>query len=145
MSRARWQIELLFKRIKQLVRIHRLRSSHPLTNEATLTALLVGWALVERQAGFLRDQVDQQEAEPTEEAPAATVPPLSTWQIDAVLVQSLRSMILGRWTWRQIQQQLHQIRYLLASPQEDRVHQESSILQRLDSILAAIPSGGSLG
>ena len=142
--RARWQIELLFKRIKQLVRIHRLPSSHQLTNEATLAALLVGWALVERQAGFLRDQMDQEEAELTDAAEAASVPPVSTWQIEAVLVQSLRTMILGCWTWRQIQQQLHQIRYLLASPQGDRVHQESSILQRLDAILAAIPLGGSL-
>ena len=147
--RARWQIELLFKRIKQLVRIHRLHSSHLLTNEATLAALLVGWALVEQQAARLRTKADQnageREALPANHLPEAEDGPWSSWQLAAVLVQSLRSMILGCWTWRQIQQELHHLKHLLTSPQQDRVHQESAILQRLDAILAALPVGGSLG
>lgn len=148
--RARWQIELLFKRIKQLVRIHRLHSSHLLSNEATLAALLVGWALVEQQAARLRKQEDQNVGEPEQMAAddrtQAEDELWSNWQLAAVLVQSLRSMILGCWTWRQIQQQLHHLRHLLTSPQQDRVHQESAILQQLDAILAALPAeAGSRG
>lgn len=55
--RARWQIELLFKRVKQLVWIHRLHSTSALSTQATLAAVLVGRALLERQTTDLRAQM----------------------------------------------------------------------------------------
>jgi len=45
--RARWQVELVFKRMKQLLRFNQLRSTHRTTVEATVRALLVAWALPE--------------------------------------------------------------------------------------------------
>lgn len=129
--RARWQIELLFKRIKQLVRIHRLRSWRRESNEATLAALLVGWALIERQAALVRQtQAKQQEEEAL----------VSSWEVDAVLVQSLRSMILGTWSWQQIKQKLESIRRVLTCHPQARLHQESTILRQLDQILAGLPA-----
>jgi len=106
-----------------------------------LAALLVGWALVEQQAARLRKQEDQKSEQMAAEDQTQAGDDLwSNWQLAAVLVQSLRSMILGCWTWRQIQQQLRHLKHLLTSPQQDRVHQESAILQQLDAILAALPA-----
>src|SRR4030095_12363832 len=52
--RARWQVELVFKRMKQLLRLNQLRSTHPPSVEATVRALLVAWALQEGMMGELR-------------------------------------------------------------------------------------------
>ena len=133
--RARWQIELLFKRIKQLVRVHRLRSDARESNEATLAALLVGWALVEQQAARLREQLAATQDAPAQEAASG---PLSSWEVEAVLVQSLRSMILGGFCWSQIQQKLEQIRRLLTVHPQARLHQESTILAHLEQILVSV-------
>ncbi len=43
--RARWQVELVFKKMKQLLRLNQLRTKHPASVEATVRALLVAWAL----------------------------------------------------------------------------------------------------
>jgi hypothetical protein len=140
--RARWQIELLFNRIKQLVRIHRLRRPQLEANEATLAALLLGWVLIERQAAHLRAQFLPLEQTGQQQDPGHgsdnVVRPISTWERDAVLVQSLRSMILGPWTWTQIQQKLDQIARLLICHPPARVHQESTILAHLEQVLAAL-------
>jgi hypothetical protein len=45
---ARWHIELVFKRIKQLLGQHRLRCRTAATAQPTLTALLLGWASTSR-------------------------------------------------------------------------------------------------
>src|SRR6267143_818342 len=43
--RARWQVELVFKKMKQLLRLNQIRSKHPTSVEATVRALLIAWAL----------------------------------------------------------------------------------------------------
>ena len=45
--RARWHVELVLKRMKQLLRFNQLRSTHRTTIEATVRAPLVAWALQE--------------------------------------------------------------------------------------------------
>ena len=45
--RARWQVELVFKKMKQLLRLNQIRSTHRTSVEATVRALLVAWALHE--------------------------------------------------------------------------------------------------
>jgi hypothetical protein len=45
--RARWQVELVLKRMKQLLRFNQLRSTQRTTVEATVRALLVAWAVQE--------------------------------------------------------------------------------------------------
>jgi len=51
---ARWHIELLFKRIKQLLGMQRLRCTTAQTAEPTITALLLGWALLEEESAQIR-------------------------------------------------------------------------------------------
>jgi hypothetical protein len=95
--RARWQVEMVFKRLKQLVRLHGLPSHLYPTNEAILALLLVGWALIERQAACWRTRIAS----------------LSTWQCTALLVDALRAMLWGRWSWSTITRQLEALwRYL---------------------------------
>ncbi len=52
--RARWQIELLIKRFKQLLQLASLRGRTVLSNEATLLALLVAWSLLQEEVLFAR-------------------------------------------------------------------------------------------
>ncbi len=112
--RTRWQIELLFARIKQMVRLHRLGSVHLQSNQAVLAA------------------------GPTEPQSA----PLSTWGLCAILLQSLRTMIPGCWSWAQIRASLAQMAPLLRVHPQNRPHQESEMLASLTAILLASCQGG---
>ncbi len=51
---ARWHIELLFKRMKQLLKLQTLRCTTMATAKATITALLLGWALLEEESTAVR-------------------------------------------------------------------------------------------
>jgi hypothetical protein len=51
---ARWHIELLFKRIKQLLKLQTLRCKTVATARSTITSLLVGWALLEEESAAVR-------------------------------------------------------------------------------------------
>ena len=101
--RARWHIELLFKRIKQLLHQHRLRCESVATARATLCALLLAWALQEEelvQARLsLQEAVRQAQApEPAEGAPApeeAGEPALSEWLLATLSVDLLRQQVRG--------------------------------------------------
>jgi hypothetical protein len=57
--RARWQIELVIKRMKQVLKLGQLRGTTALTNEATLLALLVCWALQQQEAASARALLQQ--------------------------------------------------------------------------------------
>ena len=52
--RARWQVELVFKKMKQLLRLNQIRSKHRTSVEATVRALLIAWALHESTTTWLR-------------------------------------------------------------------------------------------
>lgn len=142
--RARWQIELLFKRIKQLLVRHAVQSHHAQSNQAVLAVLLVGWALVEEQAGALKvalldDPMPDQLEDRADDESANRPRPASSWQVMAALVQSLRSMILGTWTWQQVWHSAKDLARLLTVQPQDRVHYESMLCQHF----AADPPGGS--
>jgi hypothetical protein len=130
--RTRWQIELLFKRIKQLVRLHRLRSNVMQSNQAVLAAMLIGWILLEQQANQVRQDAQAQEAE-------SQAAPISTWALCAILLQSLRTMILGSWTWSQIRATLGQTRRLITPEPQQRPQQGSACVDQLILILSTRP------
>lgn len=134
--RARWQIELLFKRIKSLVRLHRLRSPQPQSNQAVLAALLIGWILLEQQARKVRaDLAGELEADR----------PISTWALCALLVQSLRTMLLGCWTWSLLRASLLLDREAVVVPrQKKRSQQEATIVEQLTRFLCESSCGRSL-
>jgi transposase len=51
---AHWHIELLFKRIKQLLQRQSLRCKTAATAKSTITLLLLGWALLEEESAAVR-------------------------------------------------------------------------------------------
>jgi hypothetical protein len=55
---ARWQIELLIKRIKQLLQIHRLPDATASFNRSTVACLLIAWIFQEQDARQLQILLD---------------------------------------------------------------------------------------
>jgi hypothetical protein len=142
--RARWQIELFIKRLKQVLKLAQLRGQTALTNEATILALLVAWALVQPEVISARQLLSQavelwQEAhQHTQATPQMTEPgkPLamattvSSWTITAVCVQTLRQLVVGCWTFARLQACWPLLLRYLAHRRR-RPHQESAIRSQL--------------
>lgn len=91
--RCRWQIELLFKRIKQVLDTHRLPCRCPRTAQAMIAALLVAWLLIEDEASELRRQIT--DGEPL-------VLPVSSWQLNQWSQASLQNVVKGWWSPHQL-------------------------------------------
>lgn len=152
--RARWQIELLIKRMKQLLKLAQLRGKTAVTNEATILALLVAWSLVQPEVAWARQVLSQAmqqwqtahdeplacaagslpgeplacaaESQPGSPLAPGTATTLSSWTITALGVQTLRQLVQGSWTFAR----LHAcwpflLRFL--SHRRRRRHQESAI------------------
>jgi DDE family transposase len=133
---ARWQIELLFKRMKQILHLNQLRGQTIETNEVTILASLLAWVVHEHHAQQCRAVLDAlyQPVEPPplpaseetavqEEQQAA----LSEWHLAAVGVHTLRVATQGYWTTSRLQLCVpHLQRFLRGSPRKRR-HQRHSI------------------
>jgi hypothetical protein len=135
--RARWHIELVFKRIKQLLKQQRLRGSTATTAQASLTALLVGWALMEEESSAVRiamaDAMQAVEEEPAAEPMPATQAagscgqvqgggPLSEWMLAEISVDLLCQQIRGRYTAARFRECLPQLQRFLCSGHRRRPH-----------------------
>ncbi len=124
---ARWQIELVFKRIKQLLRVATLRGKRPATVEATIRALLVAWALEEQVAEEVRALLPSGARSPTS--------PASSWLLAGLSVQTLREQVRGEWTLARIRACLPRlVRFLVNSPRKRR-QQEAQLRQWLEERL----------
>src|SRR5262245_51481730 len=66
--RARWQIELLFKRLKQLLLVADLRCRDQAALEATVRALLLAWALQEQVSAEVRSLLPTGQDDPQQPA-----------------------------------------------------------------------------
>jgi hypothetical protein len=86
--RCRWQVEMLFKRIKQLLSLHRLRCETKESAVAIIAALLIAWLLIEGEAESLRRQL-------TDGEPLSC--PLSTWQVQRLAFKGLCASVEGQW------------------------------------------------
>lgn len=121
--RARWQIELVFKPIKQLLRVADLRCRDREGAEATVRALLVAWALQEQTAAAVRALLPSGARDPTG--------PASGWRLADLSVATLRVQVRGGWTVARVRQCLPRlVRFLVSSPRKRR-QQEADIRQWL--------------
>ena len=119
--RARWQVELLFKRIKQLLRLHGVPSGAYAAAEAFLAWSLVSWALLDRQVERVGERL----------------PASSRWHRTVLLVDAFRSMVWGQWTWTAIWSHLEELRrYLRPSRPPNQLWSVNPILSHLESVLA---------
>jgi len=117
--RARWQVELVFKRMKQLLRFNQLRSTHRTTVEATVRALLVAWAL---QDGIV---AEMRALFPSALPDAPLV--VSTWSLVGLGLETLRHQVQHRWSQARLRACLPRLRRFLCSRPRRREHQETAV------------------
>ena len=155
--RARWQIELVIKRMKQVLKLAQLRGKTAETNEATILALLVCWALQQEEVQQARQvllEASQQlaalsvlgesSAVAADPPPASTQAALSSWLLTALCVQTLRVVVQGYWTPARLRACLPQLRRFVCGSPRLRPHQESTIRSRLQTHLGLPAPGSSL-
>ncbi|HXR65588.1 MAG TPA: transposase [Ktedonobacteraceae bacterium] len=135
--RSRWHIELIFKRIKQLLSLHRLRCTTAATALPTLVFLLLGWALAEEEGSAVRLAMREamQSTHQMEEAPSWSPQeptsswwhvgqsgPLSEWMLAEITVDLLCQQIRGSYTAARYRACLPHLQRFLGSGHRKRPH-----------------------
>jgi hypothetical protein len=116
--RARWQVELLFKRLKQVLRVQAIRNRMRAAAEATVRALLVAWALQEAQAAALQAALP---------VGAGARRPASLWRLAHLSLATLAQQVRGGWTAARLAVCLPRLgRFLCDSPRR-REQQAASV------------------
>jgi hypothetical protein len=129
--RARWQVELVFKKMKQLLRLNQIRSKHRTSVEATVRALVIAWALHESTTTWLRTLLSA-----TASSESVVV---SSWLVSGLGLETLRQQVQGRWSEARLQACLPRLRRFLCSRLRRRGHQESTVRTWLDHRACACP------
>lgn len=134
--RARWQIELAFKRLKQLLGLQRLRCRSAESAIPLLTLSLLGWALSSDLAGELRPALQRAAAPGPSTLPGEWPEQeavVSTWRVSQLSLEVLRGQVWGGWTAERLRECIPKlVRHLVTHPRQDgRVHQETVIRTRL--------------
>jgi hypothetical protein len=149
--RARWQVELVIKRMKQVLKLAQLRGQTALTNEASVLALLVCWALQQQEAQQAREVLMQAveqvtlpatplgQSETASAGPEACEGAVSSWLLTALCIQTLRVIVQGYWTPARLGACLPQLRRFVRGSPRQRQHQESTIRHRLTAHLGLLP------
>jgi Transposase DDE domain len=129
--RARWQIELVFKRLKQLLRLADLRCHEQAGVEATVRALLIAWVLQEQVSAELRALLPDGAADPTH--------PASSWLLAGLSVATVQAQVRGMWTVARIRACLPRLmRFLISSPRKRR-QAEAEVRDWLDERFGTKP------
>jgi Transposase DDE domain len=131
--RARWQVELVFKKMKQLLRLNQIRSKHRTSVEATVRALLIAWALQESTTMWLRTLLS------ATASPESVV--VSSWLLSGLGLDTLRQQVQGRWSEARLQTCLPRLHRFLCSRPRRRGHQESTVRTWLAQRAWARPDG----
>ncbi len=125
--RARWQTELVYKRMKQVLELAQLRSKQREVVEATVRLLLIAWALQEDEAGQVRALLAQ--GLPVEVGVATEEPRIvSSWLLTVLCLETLRGQVRGRWSAARLRACLPRLaRYLCSRVRKRRPHQETEV------------------
>jgi len=132
--RARWQIELLFKRMKQMMDMHVIRSKTPQDCESSLLAWLVAWALQEQEAHEARkvlQQVHQCLDSPVLDSLEGE---LSSWLLTKICLQTLLMTIQGHWTKSRLDLCLPYLQRFLYGNKRLRRLQSNQVCNLLDKL-----------
>ena len=117
--RARWQVELVFKKMKQLLRLNQIRSTNRTSVEATVRALLVAWTLHEDTTTWLRSLLSAM--------PPPALAVVSSWLLSGLGLDTLRQQVQGTWSEARVQACLPRLRRFLCSRLRRRGHQECAV------------------
>lgn len=125
--RVRWQVELVFKRMKSLLHMGQIQASKRESVEARVMALLVGWALQEAEAALVREQLTR--------LGQGEVRLPSTWVMTVVSAEVLRQQVRGGWGAARLHSCLAQLqRFLTTRRRVRREHQETSMRAWLERL-----------
>jgi len=122
--RARWQVELLFKRMKQLLRLGQLRATSADGATATIRARLVAWLLQEQESAALRALLPR--LDPPVAGAAAEDVVVSSWTLTVLGLETLRQQVVGSWSAARVQACLERLQRFLVS-RSQRPHQETEV------------------
>ena len=125
--RLRWQVELIFKRLKSLLHLDHLRAKGP----ALAQTYLLGKVL----AALIIDTMSNRAARRCPALFDLTERPVSPWRWTALCRDVLRSAVRGSLSWRRLLDRLPYLkRYLCISRRHDRPYQvrvARNLLERL--------------
>jgi hypothetical protein len=154
--RARWHIELLFKRIKQLLKRQSLRCKTAATAKSTILLLLLGWALLEEESAAVRLAM-KDAIHCTERILASNFPrevdataswwqddlygPLSEWMLAEACFDLLCQQIRGTYTAERFRACLPRLQRFLCSGHRDRPHLYTQVSRWL-GIPVPVPEDG---
>ena len=138
--RARWQVELVIKRMKQVLKLAQLRGTTAVTNEATILALLLAWSLLQAEIQDARQLLTQAREQVWKQRSSASDPPaqsvtlteaqVSSWTLTALTVQTLGVLVQGYWTFARLRACWPDLSRYVCSRRQ-RVHQESRMRAQL--------------
>ena len=131
MSRARWQVALVFKRMQQMRPLNQIRSTNLTSVAATVRALLIAWALHEETVVTLRTLL------PT--GTPRNAAPVSSWLLTGLRLDTVRHQVQGTWSEARRRAGLPRWRRFLARSPRRRTHQESARRAWLDSRATSPP------
>jgi hypothetical protein len=129
--RARWQVELVFKKMKQLLRLNQIRSKHRTSVEATVRALLIAWALHESTTTWLRTLLS------ATASPEGVV--VSSWLLSGLGLDTLRQQVQSGWSEARLQACCPRLHRFLCSRPRRRGCQESTVRTWLEQRACARP------
>ena len=139
--RARWQIELFFKRLKQCLHLHQLRLQDWERVSCVVQLNLIVWWLQEEEAQWMRElltgvlapmpaeiqEVDAPEENQGEQQAQEWI--LSSWTLAHFCCEQVRTMLRGAWSRRRTQACQYALRRYVCSRPRPRGHRQSE--QRL--------------
>ncbi|HET6261546.1 MAG TPA: transposase [Chloroflexia bacterium] len=128
--RARWQVELMFKQMKQMIMLGKLKVRNRAMGQAVLRAKLVAWALGEKISGGLRELLPK--------GGGWQRRPVSSWALRSLGLGQLRQAVGSGWTQERLEACMERLlRYICGRPRR-RQHQESRIRAWLSRRMQAI-------
>jgi Transposase DDE domain len=135
--RARWQIEIFFKRIKQLLKKHILRAQTEKTAKATIASILVSWVLQDELAcemrtlleGMYKEMEEREEKEKKEEEKVEQV--LSEWVLQKVSMNLFIQNVQGPLTRQRTLECLPKLKRHLGDSPRKRTHQWQRVMKML--------------
>lgn len=96
--RARWQMELVYKRLKQVLRVSKLRAHSAETAQAVVRAMMLAWVLQEEEATQLRHELLLVQTEGPLLHTEISERPIRSWLLSAICLDTLRMQGQGQWT-----------------------------------------------
>lgn len=146
--RARWQIELVFKRLKQLLNLHCISIQDWSRARVTAQLHLIVWLLQEEVQNGLREafqslgQSELCDYDLEEDDESSNV--ISSWGIAHLSLEQVKIMLRGTWPTKRIIACLDQLRrYFFTRSRQKRPHQQTGFqvwLSHKMSSLAGVAS-----